>query len=201
MYVAGVDRAGCPSCTWRPALAPAPGGGAAAAARRVRGLVRMVERARAVNPGAEGLTVLCDCTGLSCGHYDHRAALAALAVFRVPRPAPPPGPAGRPAGRRCAPLQALTRAGGGGRGRGRVARAGAQEQYPGVVGAGLVFPASWAVSAVLAVARAALRPEERGLLHPLRDDELPAALAARFDPSQAPFIRLRSTSPAQPLYA
>ncbi len=71
---------------------------------------------------------------------------------------------------------------------------GVQEQYPGVVGAGLVFPASWAVSAVLGLARAALRPEERGLLVPLREEELPAALAARFDPDQAP--RRRTPHPA-----
>ncbi len=82
----GVDRAGRPSCTWRPALAPAPAAGAgaaAAAARRVRALVRLVERAQAVNRGAEGVTVLCDCAGLACAHYDHRTALAALAIFRV----------------------------------------------------------------------------------------------------------------------
>ncbi len=112
----GVDRAGRPSCTWRPALAPAPAAGAGAAAaaaeRRVRGLVRAVERAQAVNRGAEGVTMLCDCAGLSCAHYDHRAALAALAVFRVRaahraaplRPAPR-----RPAPRRPAPAIASTR--------------------------------------------------------------------------------------------
>lgn len=92
MYLTGVDRDGSPSWTWRPALAdppPAAGDGhaaVAAAERRVRGLVRMMERAWAVNPAAAeagGVTVLCDCSGLSASQYDHRAALAALAVLRV----------------------------------------------------------------------------------------------------------------------
>ena len=91
MYLTGVDRDGSPSWTWRPALAnPAHGGGGEGGAeRRVRALVRMMERAWAVNPAAAeaaGVTVLCDCEGLSLGHYDHRAALAALAVLRVGRP-------------------------------------------------------------------------------------------------------------------
>lgn len=92
MYLTGVDRDGAPSWTWRPALAaspPASGDGQAAVAaaeRRVRGMVRIMALAWAVNPAAAesgGVTVLCDCRGLAAAQYDHRAALAALTVLRV----------------------------------------------------------------------------------------------------------------------
>jgi hypothetical protein len=60
-----------------------------------------------------------------------------------------------------------------------------QEHYPGALKVALLFPASWALSAVLALGRAALHPDERSRLVALGEDEYPATLAARFAPDQA----------------
>ena len=60
-----------------------------------------------------------------------------------------------------------------------------QDHYVGGLKVALLFPAGWALSAVLSVGRAALQPEERARLVALREDEAHAALAARFEPAQA----------------
>ena len=59
-----------------------------------------------------------------------------------------------------------------------------QEQYVGGLKVALIFPTSWALSAVLSIVRATLHPEERARLLPLREEEVPSALAVRFDQAQ-----------------
>ena len=49
----------------------------------LRYLVCTMKRARAVDPSAERVTVLCDAEGVSLGSYDHRAPMLVLSTDRI----------------------------------------------------------------------------------------------------------------------
>lgn len=72
MYVSGVDKHGRPSCTWRVALHDA---NFATPEQYTRFLITIVERTRSVNPDAERIHFILDCSGMSFSSYDHNMFL------------------------------------------------------------------------------------------------------------------------------
>uniref|UniRef100_A0A7S4N1C8 CRAL-TRIO domain-containing protein n=1 Tax=Guillardia theta TaxID=55529 RepID=A0A7S4N1C8_GUITH len=66
LYVSGLDRCNRPSCTWH--IAKAKG---RKPERVARYLICMIERARAVNPDADGINFLFDCTGTSLSTFEN----------------------------------------------------------------------------------------------------------------------------------
>lgn len=78
MYVSGVDREGNPSWTWRTALHDAS---LATPEEGTRYLIATLERVWRVNPTAESMVVILDCTGTQYNNYEHAMCLMCNALL------------------------------------------------------------------------------------------------------------------------
>eukprot|EP00960_Hanusia_phi_P005593 162226-Hanusia_phi.AAC.1 len=77
LYVSGLDKFNRPSCTWRIAKAKRRKPQAV-----VRYLICTIERARAVNPDADGINFLFDCTGTTLSSFENLFFLDFIGVLQ-----------------------------------------------------------------------------------------------------------------------
>lgn len=81
MFVSGVDRCGRPSWTWRCAQHDSS---SSMPERGARYLVNILERTWRVNPNAEKMVVICDCSDLQFHNYEHQVWLISAEYYCFP---------------------------------------------------------------------------------------------------------------------